>query len=145
MYRFIVAKKVRATFAELSLGNSDALLDQLATNFTYSFRGNHAIGGTRTSTHVMIEWFDRVYRLFPGIRFEVRDVVVKGTPWNTVALTHVDVVADGYSNELFQKVRLRWGRLTEIVTLENLDILHEHLDAAQRNGQVEAAAAPLIS
>lgn len=145
MYRFIVGRKVRSTFAQLSTGEPDALIGQLANSFEYSFRGDHALGGTRTSRNAMSGWFDRVYRLFPGLTFNVRDVVVKGPPWDTVALTHVEVIAEGYKNELFQKVRLRWGRLTEIVTLENLDVLHEYLDNAHAHGTTEAKAPPLIS
>lgn len=143
MYHAIVAKKVRATFAGLSRGTADPLIDQLADDFEYSFLGDHAIGGTRTSNPMMHAWFERVFRLFPGLRFEVQDVAVTGPPWKTVALTHVAVYADDYANEMFQKINLRWGRLTKLVTLENLDVLREHLDVAAARGQTEAAAAPL--
>lgn len=143
MYRTIVASKVRSTFVGLSAGNPDALLDQLAPVFEYDFRGAHALGGSRTSLDAMRRWFDRVYDLFPAIRFDVEEVVVKGPPWRTVVITHVHVRADGYVNEMFQKLDLRWGKLHRIETLENLEVLAAFLDAAALSGDTEAHRRPI--
>ncbi|TMK21405.1 MAG: hypothetical protein E6G68_03485 [Actinobacteria bacterium] len=45
-----------------------------------------------------------MFRLFPGVRFEVRDVIVAGWPWNTRVAVRLGIdatLADGspYRNE----------------------------------------------
>ena len=61
-------------------------------------------------------WFERLFELFPGIRFEVEDVLVKGWPWRTRAVALVDVATavagEPYRNEVAQTIQLRWGRIT---------------------------------
>jgi len=59
-----------------------------------------------------------VFRLFPGVRFEVRDVIVAGWPWNTRVAVRLGIdatLADGspYRNEAVQWIRLRWGKLVD--------------------------------
>ncbi len=107
MYRYIVASKVRAAWRQLDEGNAAAVLDQLAPDFDYHFVGDHALGGTRRTRAAMAAWFERLARLFPGVRFTVDDVLVRGWPWATrvVVLVTVDApAADGghYRNELAQ-------------------------------------------
>ncbi|MGH1506362.1 MAG: nuclear transport factor 2 family protein [Acidimicrobiales bacterium] len=145
MYHRIVASKVRGTFAGLSEQRPEALLDQLATPFTYRFVGDTTLGGIRTTRADMEAWFARVARLLPGLRFHPVTVAVHGPPWNTMILTHVEVEADGYHNEFFQSARLRWGRLTDIVTLEDLDLLRGHLDQLAASGVDEATAPQILS
>ena len=145
MYRSIVARKVRATFRGLSAGDASALTDQLASSFEYRFVGEHALGGIRTSIPEMNEWFARVFRLFPGLRFEVRDVAVSGLPWNTVVLTRADVIADGYRNEMFQRIGLSWGKVVSVVTLEDNQVLESHLQALAAQGCSEAIEPPIGS
>ena len=145
MYRAIVSRKVQKTFAELSRGNFDALIDQLAPGFNYRFVGTHALGGERSSAVDVEAWFERVFRLFPNLRFAVQHTAVSGPPWRTVALTHVTVEADNYRNEMFQRIDLAWGKLTGIVTMEDLDALHAHLAHLADQGQTEATAAPITS
>jgi hypothetical protein len=65
-----------------------------------------------------------MYRLFPGLSFEVQDVVVRGGPWHTRIFTQLEFVKplpDGtrYGNVVMQRMVMRWGRITEIQTLED--------------------------
>lgn len=145
MYRSIVGRKVRATFRGLSNGDSSSLTDQLATSFEYRFVGEHALGGVRTSVDDMDKWFARVFRLFPGLRFEVHDVTVRGMPWNTVVLTRADVIADGYRNEMFQRIGLSWGKVVSVITIEDNQVLDAHLHSLAEQGHIEAAQPPIGS
>ncbi len=145
MYRTIVARKVRATFHALSAGDERALTSQLAARFSYRFVGGHALGGTRTSVADVEAWFARVFRLFPGLRFDVVEIAVKGPPWRTVVLTQVAVEAEGYRNEMFQRIDLAWGRITGIVTMEDLTILTSHLAMLADQGHDDANASPIVS
>src|SRR4051794_11527327 len=97
MYRMIVAHQVRKAWAHLQRGDWQFIVDQLAPGFTYRFVGDHAIGGTRTSKETMAAWFQRLFRLFPDLRFQLTDVLVAGWPWRTrvVVLVGIEATVDG--------------------------------------------------
>lgn len=145
MYHSIVNRKIRATFDGLSEGQASALTNKLATDFEYHYVGDHALGGTRTNRADMLVWFDRLFTIFPGIAFEVQDVVVKGMPWQTTAMAHVAIDADGHPNEMFQRITLSWGRITSVRTLVNLEALQANLGRRAEEGATEAVAAPINS
>jgi ketosteroid isomerase-like protein len=110
--------------------------------------GDHAMGGARTSRETLGAWFERVFRLFPSIGFEVTDVLVRGMPWSTraVALVHVragEIDGEPYENELSQTIDLRWGRITRIHTLEDTQRLAGALERLRGAGVEEAAAPPI--
>ncbi len=147
MYKTIVKSKVRKTFESLSKGQHNALIDQLASGFTYEFIGDHAIGGTRTSKKAMEEWFNRLDQIFSELRFTPRSIVVQGMPWATTVLAEVEingsVAGEDYKNILFQRVNLSMGKITEIRTLEDNQLLVQACEKAAANGVAEAAAQPI--
>ena len=51
----------------------------MADDVHHVFPGDNALGGERHSR----EAFERLYRLIPEIEFEVRDMAVRGWPWDT--------------------------------------------------------------
>lgn len=143
MYRAVVAVKVRRAWRELQRRNPSSVLDQFADDFEHSFAGEHALGGKRRTRRTQAEWFDRLFRLFPDIRFTVRDVLVAGWPWHTRVVTVVDVaLADepGYHNVVMQQLELRWGRITRIANLEDTQALAAILTRRGAQGQAEAIA-----
>lgn len=148
IYRAIVKKKVSDTFDALSAGDSGALLAQFADDFSYTFVGDHALGGHRTSIPKMEEWFARLDRLFENLSFEPLAIEVGGTPWNTTVLTEValsgQLAGRPYSNVLFQRIRLKMGRIVEIRTLEDNQHLVAELQRAADAGMVEATATPIV-
>jgi ketosteroid isomerase-like protein len=84
----------------------------------------------------------------PNTRFEVRDVLVNGWPWNTRVATAVTVhvgVVDGstYENVVHQFLRIRWGKITEVRTLEDTAVLEKTLDRLAAAGYAEAHAAQI--
>jgi ketosteroid isomerase-like protein len=149
MYRAIVARRVRKAWAHVDARDPAYVIDQLAPGFEHSFAGDHAMGGTRRSRESLTAWFERVFRLFPAIRFEVRDVLVRGMPWDTraVVLVHVyagDVDGVPYENELAQTIHLRWGKIVRIHTLEDTQKLAGALERLHAAGEPEAVAAPIV-
>ncbi|MDB5860070.1 MAG: ketosteroid isomerase-like protein [Ramlibacter sp.] len=148
MYHAIVERKVRHVFARLSAGDFQPMLDTLAPRFVYRFEGESAIGGLRTSHESMRLWWERMYRLFPGLRLEVKDVVVGGGPWHLRIFTRIDFVKpmpDGtpYVNVVMQRMVMRWGRITEVHTLEDTQRCARLLAWQAGQGKAEAVAAPI--
>ena len=148
MYHRIVAMQVRKAFAEISAGNWEAMVAGMAPAFTYRFYGDHALSGERHTHDALRRWWERCFRLLPNTRFEVQDIVVAGWPWNTRVATAVTVhvgVVDGsrYENVVHQFLRLRWGKITEVRTLEDTAVLEKTLDRLAAAGYAEAHASPI--
>ena len=149
MYHAVVAHKVRSVFAAISRGDVSPMLDSLAPDFEYRFEGDSPIGGVRRQRESMRLWWERMYRLFPGFSFVVRDVMVVGPPWNTRISTQLDFLMplpDGrsYRNVVMQTMRMRWGRVTQIHTLEDTQRCMRLLRWRADQGEPEALA-PAIS
>jgi hypothetical protein len=69
-------------------------------------------------------------------------------PWNTTAVALVNITArlpnsQVYTNEISQTIRLRWGKITEIRTLEETQTLMAALQTLLEFGVTEAGAAPI--
>jgi ketosteroid isomerase-like protein len=148
MYQRIVRSRVRATFEQINQGNYRVMVDGLAPSFSYLFHGQHALGGRRTTREAMIRWWQRALRLLPDLQFEVRDVLVGGVPWRTRVAVRAEVsgqLPDGrpYRNTVFQFLTLRWGKVTSVETIEDLQALDQALQAVARDGRNEALAAPI--
>ena len=148
MYQLIFQRMARQVFEQLNQGNYAPLLNNLAPNFTHTFSGTHALGGTRHTVEGMRRWCDRLFLLSPELQFEIKDILVKGSPWNTVvAVEWIDRAKpmDGqpYINQGVHVIRLQWGRVVEIyayLDTQKVEALCQRL-AAQG---VSAAAAPPI-
>jgi ketosteroid isomerase-like protein len=148
VYHWIVERKLRHVFAALGRGDTAPMLRSLAARFSYRFEGDSPIGGWRTTQDSMRAWWERMYRLFPGLRFEVREVTVTGWPWDTRIWTQLDFVKplpDGtpYRNVVMQRMRMRWGRIDEIHTLEDTQRCARFLAWKAGEGNAEALAAPI--
>jgi ketosteroid isomerase-like protein len=148
MYHSIVARKVRATFAQISAGNWQPMLTGMAAQFSYTFYGTSALAGERHTIEALRQWQERSSRLLGCPTFEVEEVIVAGGPWATRIATRVRVRAalpDGstYENIFMQNMRMRWARITEIRTLEDTAVLQQALDRLADSGIAEAHAAPI--
>lgn len=148
MYATIVASTVRKLYARLNKGEWQPIIDGLAPTFLYRFLGDNAVAGTRTTRASMEAWWQRLFRLMPGAQFEVREVLVNGMPWNTRVAVHVAIHAtlpngQGYDNEFLQLMRLRWGKVTSVLTVEDTHRLSRALDELAAAGVIEAHAAPI--
>ena len=147
-FRLGVERNVRATFRQIGQRDYETLLEQTAPSVLHVFPGHHALGGTRHTRDALRRWFERLFLLFPELHFEVKEVAVRGWPWDATVMVQWENrgrAYDGqpYANQGAHVLRLRRGRLI---------YLHEYLDSqrvakvCQRlaaKGVSEAAAEPL--
>jgi len=148
MYNWFVARKVRATFAQISTGDWESMIAGMAPRFSYCFYGDSALSGERRTLEALRAWWARSFRLLPNPTFQVDEVIVAGGPWSTRIATRVRVHAplpDGstYDNVFMQNLYMRWARVTEIHTLEDTAALQRMLDHLAASGVAEAHAAPI--
>jgi ketosteroid isomerase-like protein len=153
MYRSIVRWRVRSLFSEANKGNFQAIIDTLSPSFVYRFVGDTPLGGTRTTKLAMKAWFERVYRLVPDAQLIPQMIVVEGAPWNTRVMTYVkfhgtlpsnsNVPGARYENDVMQLMRLRWGRITSVITLEDTQRFVSILPVLAAAGIADATAAPI--
>ncbi len=149
MYHYIFEKKLRRVFKELNAGNYEPVLSTLAPRFEHRFLGDHSFGGVRYTVESYRRWFQRLFVVFPDLRFEIKGVLVKGWPWDTVAVVEwVDFMTtwDGqlHSNSGVHVMRFRWGRAVEIrIHLDTQKIAALCRSQAQL-GVEEAMAAPIL-
>ncbi len=149
-YRYAIEGVVRLAFGRLSAGDYQTLLKACAPNVEHTFSGDHALGGTRHSKEALGRWFARLYRLFPGLNFEVKRVLVRGWPWRTVAMIEwVDRArpADGlpYLNEGTHVLRFSWGQLVGLHAYLDTQQVAEVLERLAQGGIEEAAAPPILT
>lgn len=148
MYHAFVKRIARDAFGELSDRNLEPLLERCAADVRHTFAGDHALGGVRHSRAAFRSWLERLYRLFPELRFHIRDILVAGPPWNTrlaIAWTDRGVAADGvdYENEGVHLLRLEWGRLVALEAQLDTQHLERTLDRMAAAGIDEAVADPI--
>lgn len=148
MYHAIVRRRIIALFDAINRGDAEPLIASFAPVFEHVFIGDHALAGTRRSLGATRAWYQRLYRLLPGIRFDVRRVAVAGTPWNTIALAAWDETssgADGVStrNSGVHVVELSWGRVVRLVICPDTAGLEATLRRLAGGGHDEAVAGPI--
>jgi len=148
MYHRFVAGRVRQAFAQISAGDYEAMIAGMAPTFCYRFYGEHALSGQRHTHDALRRWWQRNFRLMREPKFDVQDVVVSGWPWRTTVATFVGVHAQipgagPYANVFMQFITMRWGKITDVRTLEDTAVLVRTLDAAAAAGIDEAHAAPI--
>ena len=149
MYHAIVRRRVQALFDAVSRGDAAPVLTAFASRFEHSFLGDTALGGTRTSLTKTRAWYERLFRLLPDIRFHVRRILVSGGPWDTLVLAEWDETNSGTdgvrtTNSGVHVVRLKWGRMTQLVICPDTVGLKATLDRLAEAGNAEARAAPIL-
>ena len=147
MYHTIVKHKLRRAFADINTGRYDRIVPQFARSHRQVFFGDHTLGGERTDLEATRRWYERLARLFPDLRFEVRDIAVDGWPWNTVAMVAwtdrfaVNGVPAG--NQGVHVFRLRWGKVVELAVHCDTARLEGYLEEKATGGVPEATAHPI--
>ena len=150
MYHAIVRRKARGIFESLGRGDWREASADIADDVVHVFPGDHPLGGERHSREAMEQWFQRLFRLFPEIEFEVKRVVAKGWPWDTlisVEWSDHGKAADGetYVNEGAHWIRLRWGKGVYVHAYLDTEILAAACRRMAAAGIEEAAAPPITS
>lgn len=150
MYHAIVRRRIRRIFAELNRGNFEPVLAGLGDRFEHVFAGEHALAGLRTGHRVTRAWYERLFRIFPGLQFELHAVLVNGWPWaTTVAVEWSDRFAlrDGRAgaNAGVHVIRLRWGKVVSVAIHCDTQRLVDYLATQAAAGVLDAARPPLVA
>jgi ketosteroid isomerase-like protein len=150
MYHTVVRHKIRKLFEAVSRGDAEPVLQSFAPRFEHAFLGEgHALSGSRHSLAATRQWYERLYRLLPDIKFELKTINVSGTPWNTIASIEwreSNSGTDGvrtYNNGV-HVARLCWGRVTQLIICPDTVGLIATLDRLALAGNAEAKAAPIV-
>lgn len=148
MYQMIVSKKVTAVFERLNQRDYEYALSGVGATIDHRFAGEHCLGGERTSVTTMRLWFQRLFRLFPNLHFEVHSIAVSGAPWDTTVVvewTDRATPADGteYVNTGAHVIRMRWGRVVSIHAYLDTQVLIDTLNRMAVSGIEEAHAPPI--
>jgi ketosteroid isomerase-like protein len=149
MYHTAVRNRIRSLFDAINRGDAAPVLNGFAPAFEHCFLGDTALGGTRTTLESTRRWYERLFRLLPDIRFELRRLSVSGSPWNTLALIEWDEINSGTDgvrthNCGVHVARLRWGRMTQLVICPDTVGLKLTLDRLAMAGASEAHATPIV-
>jgi ketosteroid isomerase-like protein len=149
MYKLIAGRQARKVFQNLSSGDYPAAMRGIADDVHHVFPGNHPLGGARHSRAAMERWFERLYRLYPELDFEVKRVAVKGSPWDLwIAVEWADRgrAADGvpYENEGAHWIRVQRGRGVYVHAYLDTSIVEESCRRMAAAGIEEAAAPPIV-
>jgi len=144
----VVRRRIERVFRDISERRLDHVLTGLAPDVHHRFAGAGPLGGERTSRAAVEQWFERLFRLYPVLTFDVHRVVVGGTPWRaTVAVEWtaraVPVVGEPYLNRGCHVLRLEKGRVTHLHAYEDSLAVARACDVMAGAGVVEAAAAPI--
>lgn len=126
MYHAIVRANVRKLFAALDRADIDYVVGGLASRFEHIFAGEHTLGGVRHTKPAIRRWFERLFRVLPELRFEIKHMAVSGWPWRTTVVVEwrdYATLADGtpYVNDGAHAIQLSWGKVV---------VLHAYLDTA---------------
>ena len=148
MYHAIVRWKVRKLFEALGRGDIDYAIAGLAPRFEHIFPGEHAIGGVRHAREVIRLWFERVLRVLPELRFDIKRMAVSGWPWHTTVLVEwrdYATLADGtpYVNDGAHAIQLRWGKVVVLHAYLDTQIVLDAMRVMAKAGVAEASAAKI--
>ncbi len=149
MYHMIVKKNVTSVFKRLNKGDYEYALSGVGTTIEHRFAGEHCLGGQRTSVGALRHWFQRLFRLFPNLGFEMHSIAASGWPWDTTVVvewTDRATPADGkdYVNSGVHVIRMRWGKVVSIHAYLDTQVLIDTLNRMAVNGIEEAKAPPII-
>ena len=149
MYHAIVRRRVRALFSAVNQGDAEPVLQAFASRFEHAFLGDHALGGSRRTLSATRQWYERLYRLLPDIRFDLRRIDVSGGPWNTLVVVEWDETNSGTdgvrtNNRGIHVMHLKWGRATRLLICPDTIGLVATLDRLAATGNTEALAEPIV-
>jgi ketosteroid isomerase-like protein len=147
MWKRIARRRYERALGALGRGDLDAVLGQFAHDVRFDFAGDSPLGTALRSRDAVRAWFERLFRLLPGARFEPRDVVIDGTPWDfriaARVLIRSSVAGAPYENDFCQFLRFRWGRVVADWVLEDTQRFERACARLLAAGVEEAAARPL--
>ena len=150
LYQRIVRRRVLDVFASLSRGDYANVLPGLAKDVHHRFAGDHPLGGERHDRDGVDEWFQRLYRLFPSLSFDVTAVRASGPPWDMLVAVEwtaevTPAIGGAYSNVGAHLLRIRGGRVRCLHAYEDSQAVADACRRMSEAGIGEAAAPPITS
>jgi len=149
MYHMIMRSKVRDVFNALNHGNYEPVFASLAPKFEHWFIGEHALSSLRISLPMTRAWYERLYRIFPNIHFDLKNIVVQGTPWDTTITVEWDdsyILLNGEkrSNLGVHIIHFKWFKADSIRIYCDTKLLLDNLAIQAQGGIKDVALPPLI-
>lgn len=149
IYRLIVERQLRRAFAALNRGDHGPILASFGSPVEHVFFGQHALGGSRHAMGSIVPWYRRLRTVFPDLRFDIESVLVRGMPWNTVALVEWRdsfSLRDGTQrgNQGVHALRLKWGKVVSLRVYCDTQVLASALHALQSQGVADAGLPPIV-
>ena len=148
MYHFVVRQKLQRSFRDINAGRYGAIVAQFAQRHSHVMFGRHALAGRRNTLASTREWYARLQRLLPDLRFEIHSMAVTGWPWDTRALVSWSdsfTLPDGTAghNQGVHELRLAWGKVVSLEVHCDTAKLEGYCERMQALGLAEAGAAPI--
>jgi ketosteroid isomerase-like protein len=150
LYQAIVKRRIRQSFEDVNNHRWDVLMRSIAPDVHHRFGGVHAIGGERHDRETLRRWFERLARVLPNLRLEIKEIWVEGWPWHTMVFVQWDGTATllnggGYSQHAIHVITLRWGKIAALDVFEDSQEVARALVAQAAAGLDEALAQPILS
>jgi ketosteroid isomerase-like protein len=147
---WIVRRRISGVFAQLSTGDWASVVAGVDADVQHRFGGSGALGGERHTREGLRRWFERLFRLFPQLRFAVAHITVGGPPWDlTVAAQWTAEVTPAhgppYENVGVHVIRIRRGRVVSIQAYEDSDAIARACQIMLEHGIAEAGAEPITA
>jgi ketosteroid isomerase-like protein len=145
IYRKIITNLIVKSFENVQNHKYEELLVAIDPKVTHHFAGDHSLGGTRHDKEALKKWFERVGRVLPNLRFEVKDVIVKGMPWNTLVIARWVATCklengEPYVNPGVHFIKIKWGKAYSFDVYEDSLAVSNGLKAQAISGIKEAVA-----
>jgi ketosteroid isomerase-like protein len=149
MYRRFVASRIRQVFDDIGNRELERVLAGLAPDVHHAFAGEHPLAGERHSSDSVRRWFQRVFRLYPELTFDLHAVDVAGPPWRLrVAVewtAHVVPAAGGsYDNRGAHVIEIARGKVSHLHAYEDSQAVAESCAVMVAAGIDEAGAPPIV-
>ena len=141
-----VETRLRAAFA-LEAADIEPILEPFAARHRHSMNGHHALAGVRCCRAETREWYKRLARLLPDIRFKVDNIRVWGAPHALRA--RVDWQSEAHVggrqrlNSGYHDFRFTGAKITDLAIFCDAGLFAEALDDLAGSGIGEARASPI--
>ena len=150
LYQAIVKRRIRQSFEDVNNHRWDELMRSIAPDVHHRFGGVHAIGGERHDRETLRRWFERLARVLPNLRLEIKEIWVEGWPWHTMVFVQWDGTATllnggGYSQHAIHVITLKWGKIHALDVFEDSQEVARALVAQAAADLDEALAQPILS
>lgn len=150
IYQSIVKRNLIASFDALNRGDYEVITKQFPEEeVSHWFSGEgHPLSGLRRTKASILEWYGRLARLMPDLRFEIEKIAVSGFPWHTVAMLEwtdhlTDREGKAYSNRGVHVITIAWGKVKSLEVFCDTEYLEGYFQALREQGVEEASAPPI--